>query len=418
MIEHLQEYLIFFCFLIWLIHFIYVKVKYPFWSHQPVFHTYDILRYYYSSFQHAPYVIQKRLPPKNRYFSNNVTTEKFLDTSEETLAKTVDFLQSHYVESDKVLTMFNGEVMTHDLSGTLHPPFLSLMKEKQIDYVISDSGLISQEKEMLVGCMTSRCMQLFLLHHSGAFRENVYFWDHICTHRKECHRNLGRNLLQSHDYYQRRYNQDIHSSVFKREGNLCEGVVPLMEYDIHTFPIVHIKQPPLQPYSLQKIQLSNASLLHDFLYSLTHNTQGMPFSCCIFPEMDVLDNLIQKRRLHVYALTYQSNVAALYFLKEPHMYYHVHDDERRIIDCIGSVKSDFVQDDAPFFAGFLHALYEQQKQDKYELVTFHEFSHNHMITDRWKWKYHAISSSKGAYYTHNMVIPGMPFAPTCCFVIT
>ena len=31
-----------------------------------------------------------------------------------------------------------------------------------------------------------------------------------------------------------------------------------------------------------------------------------------------------------------------------------------------------------------------------------------MITDRWKWKYHSISSSR-AYYTYNMVVPGMPF---------
>lgn len=418
MTQHILEYLILVCFFIWLIPLIYIKIKYPFWSHQPVFHNYDILRYYYSCYQWRPYIICNRLPVKGRYFSTNVSTNKFLDTSNETVSKVVDFLQSHYIESDMVLTMITQEIMEQDLSGILTPSLLSLMKEKQLDYVLSSTGLVPHEKEVLIGCMTSRCTQLFVLHNSQSFQEKIYFWDHISTHRKECHRNLGRNLLQSHDYYQRRYNRDIQCSLFKKEGTLCEGVVPLMQYHIHTFPIVHIKQPPLQPYSLQKIQVSNSSLLHDFLYSLIHNKQNKPFSCCIFPETDVLDNLIQKRRLHVYALTYQSNVTALYFFKDPHMYYHVHDNERRIIECIGSIKSDFVQDDAPFFAGFLHALYEQQTQDNYELVTFHESSHNHMITDRWKWKYHAISSSEGAYYAYNMVIPGMPFVPTCCFVIT
>ena len=418
MIQHLQEYIILVCFFLWLIPFIYIKVKYPFWSHQPVFHTYDILRYYYSSFQCAPYIIQKRLSPKSRYFSTKVTTEKFLDISEETLLKTVDLLQSHYVESDMVLTMINQDIMTDELSGSLYPSFLSLMKEKQLDYVVSESGLVSQEKEVLLGCMSARCSQFFSLDHAQSFRENIYFWDHICTHRKETHRNLGRNLLQSHEYFQRLYNKDIHCSLFKKEGDLCDGVVPLMQYYIHTFPIIHIKRPPLHPYTLQKIQASNTTLLHDFLYSITHNIQKVPFSICIFPEMDILDNLIQKERLHVYVLSYQSKVSALYFLKDPHMYYHVNENERRIIECIGSIKSDFVQDDGLFFAGFLHALYEQQKQNKYELITFYESSHNHMITDRWKWKYHSISSSKGAYYAYNMVVPGMPFQPSKCFVIT
>lgn len=418
MIDNLQEYLILFCFFMWLIPLLYVKIKYPFWSNQPIFHTYDILRHYYSSLQSAPYVIQNRLPPKNRYFSTKVITDKFLDISEETLCKVIDFLQSHYVESDMVLSMINREILTDELSGTLHPSFLSLMNEKQIDYVISDAGLVSKEKDVLMGCMTSRSTQLFLLHQSQSFRRILYYWDHICTHRKESHRYLGRNLIQSHEHYQRIHNKDIQSSIFKREGNLCEGVVPLMQYIIYTFPIVHIKQPPLHPYTLQKVQASNTSLLHDFLYSMTHNIKQTTFSLCIFPEMDVLDNLIQKERLHIYVMSYQSNVSAVYFLKDPHMYYHVNGNERRIIECIASVKFDFVQDDGIFFAGFLHALHEQQKQDKFELVTFHESSHNYMITERWKWKYHFVSSSKGAYYAYNMVVPGMPFHSSNCFVLT
>ena len=418
MIQNIQEYVILLCFFIWFIPLLYVKLKYPFWSHQPVFHSYDILRHYYSSFQYAPYVIRNKLPQKGKYFSTNVTTEKFLDISEETISKTIDFLQSHYVESDMVLTMINHEMITDELSGTLHPSFLSVLKENQLDYKISESGLVQQHKEVFMGCMTSRCIQLFLLHHSQSFRETVYFWDHICIHRKELQRCLGQNLIQSHDYYQRLYNKDIKSSLFKREGNLCEGVVPLMQYHILTFPIVQIKQPPLHPYILQKIQITNVSLLHDFLYTITHKIKQSPFELCIFPDMDVIDNFIQKGRLHVYTLCFQSNVTSIYFFKDPHMYYHVNDNERRIIECIASIKTDFLQDDGIFFAGFLHALHEMQTQETYELVTFHENSHNYMITERWKWKYHSLSTSDAAYYAYNMVIPRMPFHSKNCLILT
>lgn len=412
------EYLILVCFFIWLIPLIYIKIKYPFWSHQPVLHTYDMLRYYYSSYQWRPYIIRNRLPLKGRYFSTNISTNKFLDISKEALSKVVDFLQSHYVESDMVLTMITQEIMEQDLSGVLTPSLISLMKEKQLDYMTSASGLVPQEREVLVGCMTSRCTRLFVIHNSLSFQEKTYFWDHICTHRKHSHRYLGRNLIQTHEYYQRLHNHDIKSSVFKREGNVCDGIIPIMQYRIQTFPIVYIKRPPLHPLTLVKIEQSNTSLLHDFLYNMTHKIQQAPFQVCIFPEMDVLDNLLQKGRLHIYALTYQSKVSAIYFLKDPHMYYQVEENERRIVECVASIKSVFLQDDGVFFAGFLHALHEMQNQDTFELVTFHETSHNDLITERWKWKYRSLSVSDAAYYAHNMVIPGMPFHPRNCFVIT
>ena len=100
------EYIFIIIFFLWFIPFLYVKIKYPLWSHQPIFHTYDLLRYW----THEPFIIQQNMPIKTKYLCKEVNTKEFLDLDEDEHDNIIDFIQSHYIESDKVLTMINKEL--------------------------------------------------------------------------------------------------------------------------------------------------------------------------------------------------------------------------------------------------------------------------------------------------------------------
>ena len=86
MIQYIFSSLFFF----FLVLFAYIKIRYPFWNNQPVFHTYDYLRYFYS----VPYVIYKYIPVKTKFCDfNQIETASYTECSQESINKMVNLLQ-------------------------------------------------------------------------------------------------------------------------------------------------------------------------------------------------------------------------------------------------------------------------------------------------------------------------------------
>ena len=68
--------------------FMYIKIKYPFWNIQPVYHTYDFVRGFISS----PFIIQTRYPMKTKYCDFiSVETVSYVDIDEPHKKMFVDF---------------------------------------------------------------------------------------------------------------------------------------------------------------------------------------------------------------------------------------------------------------------------------------------------------------------------------------
>lgn len=406
------EYVIITLIFILLIPLLYIKIKYPFWSHQPIFHTYDYFRY----FTKTPYIIQTGLPHKNKYLTHLVSSKQFLDITQNELDEMVKFIQEHYVESDKVLTMILKEDIEKELSVNEHPSFVSFYKENHIDY---KNGEI-KESPILVGCMTSRAIKIYM-NSDNKFSETVYYWDYICTHRHFQDKYIGRNIIQSHERYQRLNNVNVSASLFKFETGLCPGVVPLIKFNVHTYPIVKIVRPPMSKFSIEKIQGENVNILFDYLYNITHNIEYKPFLISIFPETTSLDSLIENKRIIVYALLQKSKLCALYFFKDPKLCYDI-DEERNVIECIGSISIKNTNDEkvnSLYFGGFLNSLYDIQEtyNNKFKLITFFELANNKSLIERWKWKYSPLSITESAYYLYNAVFPFMPINSSDAFIL-
>ncbi len=400
------EYILLFIFFILFIPILHIKIKYPFWSNQPIFHTYDYLRFW----TRRPYIIQTGFPSKNKYLSNKIVSMNFLDIDDNQLENIVRFIQEHYVDSDKVLTMISSKDIQTELSGNKHPSYLSFYTEKQINYDSKSSQIV--ENNTLVGCITSRAIKIYM-NTPEKFQETVYYWDYICTHRNFQDKYLGRNLIQTHERYQRLNNLGISASLFKFESTLCPGVVPLINYTVHTYPIVQIIRPPMSKFSIERIKHDKVNHLYDYLYNITHNTAYNPFEICIFPDTISLDHLIQNDRLIVYGLFQKSKMQALYFFKDPKLCYD-NDEGRNVIECVSSISLNDISEptiNSLYFGGFLHALYDIQLtyNNKFKLITFFEMANNENIIERWKWKYNPLSINQSAFYLYNAILPRMPF---------
>ena len=407
------EYIFLFIFFSWLIPFIYIKLKFPFWSHQPVFHSYDIFR----RWTKQPYIIHPGPPMKTKYLTQNVVTKDFLDLDPKELDQLENLLQSHYIESDQVFTQISKQEVQEDFVGHSNASYISFYYNKQFVYD-KDMNPPIQEKNTCIGALTSRAIKLYY-HYGVPHEQYVYFWDYLCSHRDFQDKFLGRNLIQNHERHQRLHNKEICSSLFRRDISLCDGVVPLLRFNVHTFPLEKTKKPPLGQFTVVQIIGPNVTTLFDFLYNITHS-DNPPFPLCIFPEVNVLDHLIQKKRILVYVLKQQSKTIGFYFFKDPKICYEF-SEERNVLDLIGSV---FLQpldktSESLFFGGLLHAIHNVQEdsKDPYKLISFYQLTHNSQLIQRWKWKYNPLSITQSAYYLYNAVFPNMPYDENKSFVL-
>jgi hypothetical protein len=400
---------------------IYIRIRYPFWSTQPIFHSYDYLRF----LTKTPYEINSQVYPKAFKKDNNVHSFRFLDIDDKEFDRIVDLLQCHSVESSQMLSFIDKPTMNITHTGQFFPSYVSVYRKDKYDVTYDTNNAMSiVNTHQTVGCMTGRAINMFILDKSGVLHEkNGYFWDNICVHREYTQENIGRKLIQAHDIHQRTNTQHISISLFKKEIDLCEGVIPLVEYPVHTFTLSKIKRPPLPPpYSVSRMYNTNVEPFYNLLYMISHSNTARNTAFIAFPEISVLDNMIQNNILLVYGLSYGNNIKCVYVFKNPQLCYDNIKDGH-ILECITTITEEYVQDktlNGLIFAGFLHALQHIQKSfsNKYKIITFHNLGQNQTIIERWKWKYTPLSKNMAAYYLYNGVIPGMPIDQSNCIIIT
>ena len=98
------------------------------------------------------------------------------------------------------------------------------------------------------------------------------------------------------------------------------------------------------------------------------------------------------------------------------------DEERNVIECIGSISVKNTNDEkinSVYFGGFLNSLYDIQEtyNNKFKLITFFELANNKSLIERWKWKYTPLSITESAYYLYNAVFPFMPINSSDAFIL-
>ena len=400
---------------------IYVRIRYPFWSTQPIFHSYDYLRY----LTKTPHEIHTQVYSKAFKKDFNVQSMRFLDMDEKELDKMIDLLQCHSVESSQMLSLIDKSTLTTTHTGQFFPSYVSVYRKDKYDVTHDTNGAISiKNTPQIIGCMTGKTVNMFILDKSGVLHEKTgYFWDNICVHREYIKENIGRKMIQAHDIYQRTYTPTISMSLFKKEINLCEGVVPLVQYPVYTFTLSKISRPPLPaPYSVSRMYNTTVEPFYNLLYTISHSETARNTAFISFPDISVLDNMIQKNIIIVYGLSHGNHMRCVYVFKNPQLCYDNIKDGH-ILECIATITEEYIQDktlNGLIFAGFLHALHHIRKSfaSKYKIITFHSLGQNQTIIERWKWKYTPLSKNLAAYYLYNGVIPGMPIEQSNCIIIT
>jgi len=337
--------------------YIWIKIRFQFWSRQPVFHIYNI--YYWFFYQG---IIQKELPEKNKFYAYNYQTDKYI--SKDSL---VEFIGKHFLNRPDIVYKPTIEAMTSLFKQSIHPLITTYYKDNQ-----------------LVGCITARQLTISLNKHTKYTKIPCYYIDFLCVHNDYRKQNIAPTLIQTHEYNQRE-KTNVLVSLFKREGKL-NVIVPLVLYKTYGYVIYKWKQEIItQSVSAQQL-----------IYIISRLNY---LECKIIPNLPTLIDLVKSKVLILWIVGNIDNIAALYIFRDTQTIYR----NKTCVECLGSYNFTLSHD--IFLKGFISCL----SKSIYGFVFVENLGDNNII-NQLLGQYHTPSTiCPMAYYLYNYVhIPILP----------
>jgi len=412
------EYIIIGFLFVVLLWFIVIKITFPFWSHQPVVHSYDWMRRWIF---YSPYVIQTKHPHKTKYVDmQKVYMKPFLDLNKEEIQIVVDFLQCHYFSDESVFLVLSENILRTLLSSH-EESYVSFLFQDKLKLVLNDeenSAYVTKlvlEKEPQ-GVLCSYSLPFFFIQQKESPIQSVMYWDYVSIHRENKTQKDIYTLLQTHDYWVRLQEPGC-VSLFKKEGDLCSGVIPLVLYHSHLFVLNEVAKPKLEDHvSCVRVGSEQFHLLSDVLYSICRGQTGHYFDCACFPSLPALQERLKQDMYFCYVVRRKEQILGMIMLKDTFQHNETHGN---ILECGCCFLNDYGHfQEEQFFGYFLHALYDIQKHvtKKFKLLLLNDLGHNILLLDKWRWKYSSLETTPCAYYLFNGGTAKMPFAKQYMFM--
>ena len=398
---HIYCFLFFLCILIGI--FASIKLRYPFWNIQPVYHTYDFWR----GFWREPFFIYKKAVSTKFVDLNTIDTMTYEDCIDDQKKAVINLLQCYYLPSENTNFMFHLENLESYMRSHISPSYISLYN--RISYISNDTSNIESIKESL-GCISSRSGYLII----GNWRTPIYYIDYIALHR-ESPLLYWRKLLQTHIYRQHLFTPEILGSLLKKEGNPYDGIVPFIQssstiYEISTLLYENKTEIALQEhFILIDFHKGNIDILFDFLES-----SQSAFAVICQTDKPSLLRLIENKILFVYGIKKVDDIFAIYIFRDMRTLTEEKGSPKGILQLSGSIINSSSTD--LFYRGFQHSFRSIiKKMPVFGILVIENISHNMFLYDRIRGP--SIDTSEMSYYLYNIVYSGSPFSGFQCFVI-
>ena len=343
------------------------KLKYPFWSRQPVFH-YHKLNYWLF----PPGIIQESLPEKNKFYDydiefynmNNVPTEK----------KTLftNFIREHFLPN-------YSEFYTPD-DDAIMDNFLHHNDKSFISLKIYENKLLS--------CMTSKPLECYL----DGNKMIINYVDYLCVHDKYRKKNYAGKQIYTHYCHTRNKSNNI-VSFFKRE-NRNTMIVPFTVYKNYLFKHDNwvldcdFKLPNLN------IVFINKTNMNKFYQIFSESKKN--FKYFISLNLGHIFYLIEKNHIMVLALMINETLQGYYVFKNPYTTYN----GKKSLEFVSSYVNKNI-DEKIFTLGFLISLNLVSKDIQSEIVFIENISNNNIILKLLLEKYKPVNTYVNSCYFYN-----------------
>lgn len=362
----------------------YVKLRYKFWSLQPVFHYYQWWYWMYSLD-----IICKEIPEKNRYVNlKNITTVKYEELDKIHMQNYFNLIRKDFLNYNEVsYKPSNENIKSYFDSNSISPIFtLYFSNEKLIG---KNNEIITNKK--LIGGITSRSLNVYI---KDITPFNVYYVDYLCVNKSKRNQGIAPQTIQTHVYNSRRINNNIKVFLFKKDANI-NSIVPLTLYLTNSYNIKDWDLPKVIHPSFNILELNKQTLQLFFEYIDTYN----PFKCYISCNPESLLNLIDKQIIFGYIARNNNVVVGIYLFRNSCTKFK----KERVFDLFFSLSTNDKNKDN-FILGFEKSLLKCYTKQQFQYLSIENISHNNYIMDVINnKKYIPFKTFPTAYYFYNYI---------------
>ena len=388
------EYVILIIIVIILSLLIFVKVKFRFWSLQPVFHIYN-LRYWLF----PPGIIQHKSPPVTDYYNYKIQCDTYKNLSTEKKELLYSLIKTNYLyKRDVKYTPTKSDIFEYFHCHN-EPSFISLCYEYFCEYKKGENRFTYSKK--LVSCMTSRTLECTL----GDKTIKTSYVDFLCV--KKSHRKKGYAPKIIYTHYKK--SRDAGAPIvylFKREGNI-NFMVPVTVYYAYTFSTKIWNRVNTQlPNNITCRLISSTNierLFHYFDEIRSH------FKCLILPAFSNIKNQVENNLLFPVMLFDKETPIACYFFKNPQTSY----DGRKSMECLASYVTPGYEE--IFTESFPNAVTLVNNKQPFSLFIIENISNNNYLIKEILKKDTVLWKVPMAYYFYNFIYH--PFMSTNVFLL-
>lgn len=395
----LSYYLVLIIIIIITIRFFYIHIKYPFWSHMSVYHTYD--------YHHLLFGANRKIqmfPCKNKYTNPlQIKTINFYDLNDTYTKYFVELLQCFYIPDDSILFTLVEKDAKSLFSGHFATPYISFYNEKNIVSTSArtknslkpfdalstniEVGLFPDPK----GCIGSYPVRVFFHPKGHAFEAN--FFTFVATDRSYEDQHIARHLISTHDYNCRRHNPDIHAGVLKKDVGACDGVVPFLEFSTLA---IRLFKPKRAVRNIVQVYRQNWDAMFDTLRAVSVPNGLFDFVMTV--DIGAVKARIDGGVWFVFAYCDKGNVLAMYFIENSHMLYEK--TSAKTLRLVASINNGLSAE--RFQQGLADCLRKLIKQNlDYKILLVDTIGHNAQIVAGNFGQ--VMAETAGAYYFINWV---------------
>jgi len=372
----------------YLLFFAFIKLRFRFWSSQPVFHLYNLLYWIWPCG-----IIQHGQPPKTKFYDAKVLTKKWQDFSTEKKALFYTLIKGHFLNDKKdkynppkhaVLEYFHA----HNKNSHLSLQFELLPNT-------------NKPTQKVISAMTTRPLNAIL----NGNEVGVDYVDFLCVHKSHRKKGLAQKIIYSH-YFNSRKDKAGPVFLFKREG-VINFIVPLTVYTAYVFPLKYLKHPNLElPNNIicHLINDSNFSLFAHFFEEIKKN-----FKACITPELTHIKHLVSKKLLFICLIVEGQEPIATYIYRNPHTRY----ENKQSIELIASYYKLGYYDE--YIKSFRNTIVLINQIFPVDILILERISNNTDLNDFLIKRYPVLWKCPMAYFLYNFAY--RPFFPSDVFLI-
>jgi len=337
---------LYFLTIIFLISFIYIKLRYRFWSSQPIFRTYNLLYWI-----KAPGIIQHEIIKQPKFFDHRIQCSLLKNLDAQKKALLLSFIKMNY--------------------KSLYDTNYNIAKDKLLNIFTNDTT-VSLQYNLLPKRIVSCLLGIPLICRTNEQRFEISYLDQLCIHRDFKDHEIRSRLIHTHYYKSRKLKGE---AIFLYKDYGLPGIrVPLTIYKtylIHSERWCKLNMNIPNNISTQLVTSANSELLVHFIKEVVRH-----FDCVILPKTYHLAKLIKLNYLMPTVIMDKLTVVAVIFFRRKGL--TLNGDN--IIECAGSYCRSGYED--TFIESFQNSMVLLSKRYKFSMLSIENISYNYLLLKR------------------------------------